>query len=239
MLLKSLILCLICSCLGLSASYAADYDFVAIESLYEQKVGAIVMRKVYEKLGLSISIEPLPGKRAIAETISGRKHGEIMRIWTYGEEHKEVIRVPTPYYQLETMVFYKVGDDIDVKQRQDLKNYAVLKVRGVKHTNNITSGLEDVYDYDTTELMLKALRNNTGTLALTHTADGIFTARKFRLDDIRMTHKPLAELDLYHYVHRSQGHLVEKVDRVLNEMKVSGELSKVIKEAEEKVAESY
>ena len=222
-----------------SSCHGADYRFVAIENLFEQKVGALVIPKVYAKLGLSVSIEPMPGKRAIAEATSGRLQGEIMRIWTYGEEHPEVIRVPTPYYQLETRVFYKEGADVVVHRREDLRNYEVLKVRGVKHTNNITQGMEKVYDYDNTSGILRALRSNNNTLAITHTADGVYTARKLGLEGIRMVEEPLARLKLYHYIHRDQQHLVEKVDKVLRDMKASGELAQVIAEAEKKVAESY
>ena len=137
------------------------------------------------------------------------------------------------------MVFYKEGADIVVNERDDLRNYDVLKVRGVKHTNNITEGMDNVYDYDSTSAILRALRSDSDTVAITHTADGLFTAKKFKIDGIKMTNKPLATLDLYHYIHRKQQHLVEQVDNVLKEMKASGELDRVVKAAEEQVALSY
>lgn len=217
------------------AAKAEEYDLVSIVGLYEQQVGQIILPEVYKKLGIDITITAMPGKRAMLEAVSGRKDGEIMRIWSYGIEHPETVRIPTPYYKLETMVFFKEGHDVHVDSAEDLANYSVLKVRGVKHTNNITAGLENVYDYDDTESMLRALSKHRNNIALTHTVDGLFSINKFRLQGIRWLDKPLAIFPLYHYVHKKHAHLVERLDKVLIEMKRSGELDKLIILAEKKV----
>lgn len=68
-------------------------------------MGRIVLTQVYKNIGINITISPLLGKRVQCSANSGIKDGEIMRIWTYGEENLNTIRVPTPYYYLETMPF--------------------------------------------------------------------------------------------------------------------------------------
>jgi ABC-type amino acid transport substrate-binding protein len=216
-------------------SKAEEYNLVSIEGLFEQQVGEIILPEVYKKLGIEITITAMPGKRAIQETVSGRKDGEIMRIWSYGTEHAETIRVPTPYYQLETMAFFKEGTGIDVTSIKDLARYSVLKVRGVKHTNNITSALTNVYDYDDTQSMLRALSTGRDSVALTHTADGLFSIIKFKLEGVMLIDEPLATFPLYHYVHRKNAHLVGQLDQTIKAMKASGELEELIKFAEQKV----
>lgn len=220
-------------------SRAEEYDLVSIEGLYEQQVGQLILPVIYKKLGLDITITAMPGKRAMLEAVSGRKDGEIMRIWSYGIEHPETVRVPTPYYQLETVAFYKDGADVDVASTKDLANYSVLKVRGVKHTNNITDGLTSVYDYDDTESMLRALNTSRNSIALTHSADGLFSISKHKLEGIQLINPPLATFPLYHYVHRKNSHLIEGLDKAINAMKDSGELAAVIAAAEEKVFAQY
>lgn len=86
-------------------SLAADYNYVSIEELVEQEVGRAIIPKIYEKIGLEVTITPLPGKRAQAEATSGVKDSEIMRIFTYGENNPTVVWVPPPYYSRETMGF--------------------------------------------------------------------------------------------------------------------------------------
>lgn len=97
------------------------------------------------------------------------------------------------------MPFYKKDSGIVINSAEDLAKYSVLKVRGVKHTNNITAGLVNTYDYDDTKSMLNALDKHRGNVALTHTGDGLF-----------VIDKPLSILALYHYVHKKNAHLVEK-----------------------------
>lgn len=218
---------------------AEEYNLVSIVGLFEQQVGELVLPEVYKKLGIDITITAMPGKRAILETVSGRKDGEIMRIWSYGNEHPETIRVPTPYYQLETMAFFKEGSNVAVKSVKDLARYSVLKVRGVKHTNNITSGLTNVYDYDDTQSMLRALSTGRDGVALTHTADGLFSILKFKLKGIMLIDSPLATFPLYHYVHKKNSHLVERLDKTIRAMKKSGELEEFIALAEKKVFEKH
>ena len=234
--LKPLLLLLLVSVV--TPSVAQDYSFVSIRGLIEQDVGRIIMPKVYEKLGMSIDIEPMPGQRAQKEATSGNKDGEIMRIWTYGEENNTVVRVPTPYYQLETMGFILSNrTDIVVNSREDLAKYKLVKVRGVKHTNNISAGMPFVHDIKNTSNMMEFLTRGRADIALTNTVDGELALKKMRITNVKKLGPPLAVLDLFNYIHESKADIVPEVDAAIREMQASGELDAVIKVAEEEVIE--
>ena len=219
-------------------SVAQDFSFVSIRGLIEQDVGRKVMPKVYEKLGLSIDIEPMPGQRAQKEATSGNKDGEIMRIWTYGEENNTVVRVPTPYYQLETMGFILSNrTDIVVNSKEDLAKYKLVKVRGVKHTNNISAGMPFVHDIKNTSNMMEFLTRGRADIALTNTVDGELALKKMRITNVKKLGPPLAVLDLFNYIHESKADIVPEVDAAIKEMQANGELAEVIKVAEEEVIE--
>jgi len=219
----------------LSVQAQEKYHFVSIENLIEQEIGRLIIPKIYEKLNIDVEISPKPGKRAQAYATSGKRDGEIMRIWTYGIENKTTLRVPTPYYKLETMAFIKKDSNVIINSKDDLKNYKLLKVRGVKHTNNITSGLQNVQDVESTEKMMKFLQANRADVALTNTVDGLLILKKLGYSNIVPIDKPLAELDLYHYLHKKNKHLIPKVDKIIKQMKANGELQKVIYAAESKI----
>lgn len=220
--------------------HAETYTFVSIKNLIEQDVGRIVLPKIYEKLGINMLVDPVPGKRAQEEATSGRKAGEIMRIWTYGEENPSVKRVETPYYYLETMAFIKKGSGISIKEKDDLNKYRLLKVRGVKHTNNITKGIDDVKDATSTEQMMNLLLTDRFDVALTNTVDGNLIIKKLGLESkITQVDNPLAVLDLYNYIHEDNSHLVEKVNEMIKTLKASGELDEIIKSAEKEVIDNY
>ncbi|MGL1893202.1 MAG: ABC transporter substrate-binding protein [Spirochaetaceae bacterium] len=216
-------------------SYGEDYDFVSIENLIEQKIGRLIILEIYKKLDLEVSITPVPGIRAQQLAISGKKDGEIMRIYSYGEENPTSVRVPTPYYYLETMGFIKKDSGIVINNKEDLINYRVGKVRGVKHTNNITEGLDDVVNINTTLQMIKMLENKRIDIALTNTVDGLIAIKKLGYTDIIPFENPLAVLDLFHYIYVSKSEIVPIVDNAIKEMIESGEMKKVITIAEKKI----
>ena len=220
---------------SVSVAQTEDYQFASIEFLFEQQVGAKVLPEIYAKLGLSISITPMPGKRAQREAVTGHKDGEIMRIWTYGVENPTMIRVPTPYYQLETMAFVHKNSQITLASNADLLDHNLFKVRGVKHTDNITHGLKYVFNYNDTLSMMTALGVSHNSIALTNTADGLYAIKKLNIDYIKPLPPALATLELYHYINPKNAALVPKIDAVIKAMKASGELDILLQKAENEV----
>lgn len=227
-------------CFVAQYSFGQTLHFVSIEHLVEQEIGTIVLPQIYQKLGINITITPLPGLRAEHQASTGKVDGEVMRIYTYGNENPNLIRIPTPYFQLETMVFTRTNRGIQIKSKTELANYSVAKIRGVKHTNNITVGLQNVTDVDSTTALIKLVNHGLVDVALTNTIDGMREINTLKLEAIVVpgTHA-LATLDLYHYLHQDHKYLVEKVDNVFREMKASGELDKLIQDATLSILKGY
>lgn len=220
------------------AIHAEEYHFSSISGSYAQLVGEEVLTQIYSKIGADIKVTRMPAKRAAIEATKGRVDGEVMRIWSYGADHKEVIRVPTSYYYLETMAFYKKGSGVEINSNADLEKYSTLRVRGVKHARDVTEGLENVYDYNDVETMLKAVDKERQSVALAHRTDALFAIQKFNILDLEFADKPLSSFPLYHYVHKNNAHLVDTIDRLILQLKHSGELGEIIESAERKVFES-
>lgn len=230
-ILRSIIIFLLLS----SSCFAEVYHFNSIQNLAEQQIGAIILPEIYHKLGLEIVIHPLPGKRAQMEVINGKADGEIMRIWIYGQETPSVIRVPTPYYHLETTAFVLKNSGNTVSCIDDLKRYTLAKVSGVKHTSNITEGMQNVYDLGSTEQMMKFLHSGRADVALTNTINGILELRRLKITDIVPSGSPLETLDLFHYIHKDHKELIPRIDAVIKEMIESGELQDLILKAESEI----
>ena len=219
-------------------AWAADYYFASIQGLAEQQVGQLVLPQIYERLQIPIKITAMPGKRAEQYACSGIKDGEIMRIWSYGEQHPSVIRVPTPYYQLQTMAF-AMKKGISITSAEDLIKYRLVKVRGVKHTDNITQEMPNVHTVDDTKIMMNFLIEGRADIALTSWADGLNTLNEMKIDTVHPVGPPLATLDLFHYIHQDQSHLVDKVNKAILEMKKSGELEIITRQAEKQVLKGH
>ena len=72
-------------------------------------------------------------------------------------------------------------------------------------------------------------------VALTNTVDGLMVLNKLGIDNVIPIEKPLAVLDLFHYIHADHKDLIPIIDAKIKEMKASGELTKIIKDAEHAV----
>lgn len=214
---------------------ADKYEFASIEYLIEQEIGRIILPQIYQNIGIDINVIPLPGQRAQFEANVGKKDGEIMRIWTYGNENSKSIRVPTPYYYLETMAFILKDSQISIQQKDDLAKYRLAKVRGVKHTNNITVGFTDVYDMNSTENMFKMLNQGKVDVVLTNTLDGNLVLKRLGFENIVPIEKPLAVLPLYHYIYEDHDVLVPLVDKEIIRLIKNGQLEKLLNLAEQKI----
>jgi ABC-type amino acid transport substrate-binding protein len=212
-----------------------DFEFAAIEHLVEQEVGKIVLSAIYQELGININISSFSGNRAQYAANSGQKAGEIMRIWSYGTENENLIRVPTPYYSLITSAFIRKNSAFNINKASDLTGHKIARIRGVKHTNNISKNMPNVSDSSSTKRMLKLLHQGSVDVALTNYIDGLHVLRKLKLENEIISGKPLAELNLYHYLHKDHQYLVSKVDQMIIQLKANGKLAEMIKSAEQAV----
>jgi hypothetical protein len=208
------------------------YNFASIELLIEQEIGRIVLPQIYKNIGINITVTPLPAQRAQLVANTGEKDGEIMRIWSYGIENNQMIRVATPYYYLETMPFSLKERQLIIHEIDDLKKYKLAKIRGVKHTSNITRGLSEIYEMNSTENMFKVLKKGLVDVVLTNTLDGELTLKRLGYKNIVPTSRPLAVLPLYHYINKNHATLVPIINQEILRLQESGELKKLIELAE-------
>jgi len=215
---------------------AEDYRFASIQSLAEQEVGKLVIPYIYNKLNNTVSVHPLPAIRAEQKLLLGEYDGELMRIFSYGEGKAEVVRVPTPYYTLHTTAFIRKDSAIKLINRESLTQFTIAKVRGVKHTDDITKGIDNVFDLDTSRQMMTFLINGRADIALTSAIDGQKVINDLGLSDAIIAYsQPLTIQPLYHYLHIKHFAKVESIDAVINSMKLSGELAQLNRSFERRI----
>jgi hypothetical protein len=85
----------------------SSLNLASNEKAVEQVVAVMVLQDIYAKIGLTASVEPLPGMRANKLAVNGQKDGEVARITPYAPRHPPLVRVDPPYYYLTTAVFVK------------------------------------------------------------------------------------------------------------------------------------
>lgn len=232
-----LFLFLLFGSVGIVFGQDATYHFVRIEGLAEQAVAAKILPEIYKKIGIDIEIEALPGERAKLVATTGTTDGETLRIFSYGEKNPTMVRVPTPYFSMETTAFAKKSSNISIKSKEDLQKYTIVIVRGVQHTKDITEGFKKVDISNGLEPMMKFLVMGRADIALTNTISGLAVLKKLKLSKIAPV-GTLETIDLFHYVHEKNKDIVPKVDEAIQKMKNSGELKQLREKFEKEYLDS-
>ncbi len=204
--------------------------FSQIRDTPDQMVGAEILKVIYSKIGIPIQMLDMPGKRALKESSEGRSDGEVHRIFQVGEDYPSLIRVPTSINYIEPAVFSK-NHDFKVTDCAALAMYQIGIVRGVKHAELCTRGMDKVQVIDYSIKMMELLQADRIDVAITAKINGLVLIKDMGMKSIQALSPPLSRMLVYHYVHKKHEGLVEKLDRVIIEMQRSGELELLRKEA--------
>ncbi len=197
--------------------------FAQIQNTPDQMVGAEILKVIYSKIGIKIEMMDMPGKRALNESSAGRVDGEVHRIFKIGEDYLTLLRIPTPINYIEPSVFSK-KHNFEITDCSALNDYNIGIVRGVRHAELCTSGLENVKIFNNSIKMMELLDANRIDIAITARINGLMLSKRMKLDSIHPLSPPLNRMLVYHYVHEKHKDLVLKLDKVIIEMQNSGEL---------------
>lgn len=177
---------------------AQNLVFARNEKLAEQEVAEIILTNLYKNIGIDIRVEPLPPARAHTQTVYGVYAGEVARIYSYGTEYPQFIRVETPYYYLTTVAFFRKNTKITVKDRDDLKKYRIGIINGVKHSEDITKGIPNVFVGASSKNLFLMLEANRIDIVIDTGINGKQVIKELNFENVDEV--TLKKLDLYHYL---------------------------------------
>lgn len=216
------------------ASAQQPLKFTQIVDTPDQAIGAVIVKAAYEKLDIPVQFAILPGKRALVESSEGRADGEVHRIVEIADEYPTLLRVPTPINYIEPSVFSK-KHEFEVTDCAALQGYQIGIVRGVKHSQLCTQGMENVFVGDDLTSVMRMLYAGRVELLITARINGLLMAKELGLDAIKPLSPPLSRFWVYHYLHKSHKELVPIIDNVFKAMRKSGELEAIRKQAAQKL----
>ena len=219
------------------ASAQQPLTFTQIVDTPDQAIGAVIVKAAYKKLGIPVKFEILPGKRALMESSEGRADGDVHRIFEIGDEYPTLLRVPTPINYIEPSVFSK-NHEFKVTDCPALQSYQIGIVRGVKHSQLCTQGMENVFVGDELTGVMRMLNAERVDLLMTARINGLLMAKKLKLDAIKPLSPPLSRFWVYHYLHERHKELVPTIDNVFKAMQKSGELEALRAQAVQKLLQN-
>ena len=210
-----------------STSYSQEpLRFARIINTPDQVVGAEILKLSYKRLGIPVEFIDMPGKRALVESSKGKIDGEVHRILAVGKDYPALIRVPTPINYIEPTAFAK-RVKFSINGCADLKQHKIGIVRGVKHAEDCTRGLENVQIVNNSRLLMQILHRGRVDIVVTARINGLLQIKELNLDSIYALSPPLSREPVYHYLHEKHAALVPKIDQVFKEMEANGTLKKL------------
>ena len=219
------------------ASAQQPLIFTQIVDTPDQAIGAVIVKAAYKKLGIPVKFEILPGRRALAESSEGRADGEVHRIVEIGNQYPTLLRVPTPINYVEQSVFSK-KHEFEITDCPALQGYQIGIVRGVKHSQLCTQGMENVIAGDDLTGVMRMLNAGRVDLLITARINGLLMAKELKLEAIKVLSPPLSRFWAYHYLHKSHKELVPIIDNVFKGMQESGEMEALRAQAVQKLLQN-
>ncbi|WP_434938165.1 substrate-binding periplasmic protein [Shewanella sp. HL-SH8] len=233
--LKSL-LCLFI--LGFTPQVLSDNTanhFVGVADSSIQNIGRVVLDQICFIQQLHCNIEMLPAPRAERNMREGLVNGEIMRVWRYGEDNPDFIRVPTAYYEIKTAFFTRKDTQYKIASVADIIDLNVGVLTGVKHTQNLGLDPKKVFYSTTTEKMMDLLDKKRVDVVIASYMDGMATINKMHANNLIVQSATIKTQPVYVYIHPNKKELVPIIDNGIKNLVKSGKLHLIIADAEKNV----
>ncbi len=186
------------------------------------KISKVLLDEAYGQIGIKIELVSPPAFRSLKLANQGFLDGEINRIDGFQHKFKNLIRVPVAINYVEEVVFSK-NVDFTVSSPESLKPYSVAVVRGIKSTEIITRGVERTFVSHSAQQFYMLDRDRVD-LAITDRTLGLGIIKDMKLTNIKILKPSLIKRDLFHYLHKRNIAIAEKITLVLKQMELSGRI---------------
>ena len=206
---------------------AEDYTFSGAKENVVQIISGKILKKAYKDINLDINAIYVQAEESLQNSNTGEVDGELARIKHINKLYPNLMLVPVPLVKVEAYA-YSRKRYIDIKKWEDLKSYRLAIVKGTKFIEKGTKGISKEYTDTFEEAFDKLNAHETDVVVMPKKA-AIRLMLRDEYCDIHAASGVLKSLDLYHFVHKKNKHLIPLITPVLQKMKESGEISYIHK----------
>lgn len=219
--------CILMLLSGIPSHAQSVIRLARISDIPDQLVGGEILRAVYGRLNIAVEFVDVQGKRALALSSAGELDGEVHRIANLDRDYPTLVQISPPINYIAPSVF-TTALQFEVHGWNSIRNYSVGIVRGVGSSEAGTRDMSRVTAAASLENMIQMLDAGRFDLMVTDLFSGRVAVRKLNLQSrIYSLSPPLERIYIYHYLHQRHRDLAKKVEKVIQEMDASGELSRL------------
>ena len=184
--------------------------------------------EVFNRIGYDVALLKLPFERALINANAGIEDGDIFRTAGFEKDYPNLLRVPEPVLDLD-FVAYAMRPDVKVRDWSDLARYNVGYVNGAKIFERNAKAARDITTVREHEQLMPLLLSGRADVVLSDRWQGLWLAREAGLL-LRPLEPPLAQAEMFIYLHRKHQALVAPVAAALAEVKRTGLWQRLVDE---------
>jgi len=188
-----------------------------------------VLTEAYKRMGYKMIYDPQPAARALHRAEKGITDAAATRVKKMMLKYPSLIIVPVKLFEFRVSIFTK---DKDMEVSLDaLKDSRIGIRRGIKIVESQTADM-DTWSSTYTPELFEMLESERLDALYISKVDGVKTLTELRNEDenrfteiVDLT-PALINIPVYHFVHEKNKHLVEKLTKILGQMRDEGYLKK-------------
>jgi len=195
----------------------------------EEKTGFLdaVLLEVQKRTGIVFKIVTMPSERALINANAGIDDGVTNRIAGMEKFYPNLIPAPESVYNWKFVVFAK-GVEFPITGWKSLKPYTVGFVIGWKiFEHNVTEAAQITKVKNVTQ-MFNLLVNDRAEVALYDRWQGLSHIRRNKITGVTMLRPPLADKDMFMYLHKKHRRLIPKITTSLRALKADGTYQRLV-----------
>lgn len=200
----------------------------------DELVDKTILKEAYHRIGYELIYEQVPAERALDRAVKGVTDGASGRVSSVMLRYPSLIKIPVPLYSFDTSLFSK--NHTKNYDNETLRKLRVGIQRGVKvvedRVKSINIKSSKIQSSSYLKPLFKMLENDRLDVVIIDRKDGLLALNelkrqdKTRYKDIKEQAKPFLEVDIFHYVHKKNKHLIQKLTKTMQEMEKEGLIQK-------------
>ncbi|EPJ46181.1 MAG: hypothetical protein OFPI_34920 [Osedax symbiont Rs2] len=190
-----------------------------------------IIHRAYQKLGIDTKVQYVPGNRSLKFSNDGHADGELFRIQGMSKIYPNLLQIPVPLLELETMAYARV-EGIEIKGWSSLSPYRLGFLSGFKKAEQNTQGMQTFSAESMPELFDLLARGRLDIVIESRIGGQMLSAEK-KPFSITTLEPPIDTIKIYHYLHKQNKLLIPTLSAVLRQMTASGEIDQIVQKMAE------
>ncbi|MEJ2179745.1 MAG: transporter substrate-binding domain-containing protein [Gammaproteobacteria bacterium] len=182
-------------------------------------------QEIFTRLGIDAKVIRLPSARSIINANEGIDDGVIGRIAGMERKYQNLIMIPIPVVTFK-FVAYSRDNQILVKDWDSFKPYSVGYIRGWRIYEKNLPKTKSITIVNNAEQLFRLLMNGRAELIMFEYYRGTWWNEHLNAN-AHIIGSPVAEKDMYMYMHTKYKDLVPKITEAFKAMKQDGTYQKI------------